>query len=147
AITGWKQEGRIWVARVPEGLKSFRTLYDRAGRLPRARSAGFSPTKDYRTGEGLDRSTLYFPPNTLRNWPNLEDVEIMIRPNYGWVLNLLPLESVDEQAGIARTRIPASYPMLQVRWGLRDINANGTAWIENVLAALDEPGEWVLNTQ
>jgi hypothetical protein len=46
-----------------------------------------------------------------------------------------------------RTRIPASYPMVRIRWGLRDVNAKGTAWIENVRAALDEPGEWTLQAR
>lgn len=146
-ISGWRREGDLWVADLPPALKPFRTLYDRNGRLPRARSAPFSPTRDYRTAEGLDRFTLHFPPGKIKNWPNLEDVEIMIRPNYGWILNLLPLESVDEQAGVARTRIPASYPMIRIRWGLRDVNAKGTVWVENTLDALDEPGEWVLDTR
>jgi len=35
--------------------------------------------------------------------------------------------------------------MLQVRWGPREMNAQGTAWVENVRAVLDEPGEWTLN--
>ena len=146
AINGWRKEGKFWVADLPASVKPFRTLYDRAGRLPRARGAAFSPTRDYRTVEGLDRFTLPFPAGALKNWPNLTDAEIVIRPNYGWVLNVLPLESVDEATGLARTQIPASYPMVQVRWGLRDVNAKGTVWVENVLAVLDAPGEWVLNT-
>ena len=95
----------------------------------------------------MDKFTLPFPSGVLKNWPNLDDVDIVIRPNYGWVLNILPLESVEESSGVARTRIPASYPMVKVRWGLRDVNSNGTVWVENVLDALDEPGEWVLNTK
>ena len=146
AINGWRKEGRFWVADLPESVRPFRTLYDRTGRLPRARNSAFSPTRDFDTGKGLDRFTLPFPPGALKNWPDLAEAEIVIRPNYTWVLNVLPLESVDESAGLARTRVPASYPMVQVRWGLPDLNAKGTAWVENVLDALDEPGEWVLNT-
>ncbi|MEO6182441.1 MAG: right-handed parallel beta-helix repeat-containing protein [Verrucomicrobiota bacterium] len=146
AIKDWKKEGKYWVADLPDSVRPFRTLYDYAGRLPRAQGSPFSPKRDYKTGEGLDRSTLYFPSGALKNWPDLEDIEIVIRPNYGWVLNVLPLESVDEQTGIARTRIPASYPMLKVRWGLPGVNSNGTVWVENVLDVLDQPGEWVLNS-
>lgn len=146
-INDWRKEGQLWVADLPESVKPFRTLYDRAGRLPRARSASFSPTRAFRTVEGMDRFTLPFPPGALKNWANLTDAEIVIRPNYGWVLNVLPLESVAEAAGLARTQIPARYPMVQVRWGLRDVNAKGKVWVENVLEALDEPGEWVQNPQ
>lgn len=147
ALTGWRKEGRFWVTDLPEGAKPFRTLYDRVGMLPRAHGPGFSPTRDYRTVEGMDKFTLPFPAGALKNWPNLNDVEVVIRPSYGWVLNILPLESVDETTGVARTQIPASYPMIKVRWGLRNVNSNGTVWVENFLDALDEPGEWVLNTQ
>ena len=52
------------------------------------------------------------------------------------MMNVLPLASVDEQQGLARTAIPATYAMQ--KYG---------CWVENVLEELDEPGEWVLNTQ
>jgi hypothetical protein len=146
-VSGWRREGKFWVADLPPSVTPFRTLYDASGRLPRARSAPFSPTRDYRTAAELDRFTLPFPAGAVRNWPNLPDVDLMIRPNYGWVLNPLPLESVDEKSGMARTAIPASYPMIRIRWGLRDVNSRGTAWIENTLDALDEPGEWVLDSR
>jgi len=147
-LTGWQPtgDGRTFITKLPAGTKPFLTLCDRTGRLPRARGPAFSPTQDYRTAETLGRSTLPFPPGAIDNWPDLADAEVVIRPNYGWILNILPIESVDTAAGLARTRIPASYPMVKVRWGLRDVNTKGTAWIENVRAALDEPGEWTLNT-
>ncbi len=145
-VTGWKKEGRLWVTDLPKPAKPIRTLYDSQGRLQRARSAPFTPTKDYRAVPELDKFTLHFPPGAIKNWPNLQDVELVIRPNFGWVLNILPLESVDESASVARTRIPASYHMVKIRWGLRDVNTKGTAWIENSLDALDEPGEWVQDT-
>lgn len=139
-------DGPRWRATLPASVRPFLTLYDPTGRLPRARGPAFSPTRDYRTGEGLDKSTLAFPPGALRDWPELADAEIVIRPNYGWVLDILPLESVDVATGLARTRIPASYPMVKIRWGLRDVNTKGTVWVENVSDVLDEPGEWTLNT-
>jgi hypothetical protein len=147
-ITGWKREreSAVWSAKLPASTKPFLTLYDRTGRLPRARGPAFSPTRDYRTVEGLDKSTLAFPAGALKNWPDLADAEIVVRPNFGWVLDILPLESVDEATGLARTRIPASYPMIKIRWGLRDVNTKGTVWVENVREVLDEPGEWSLNT-
>ncbi len=146
-IQGWRREGKLWVADLPAGMKPFLTLYDGQGRLPRARGTPFSPTADYTATPKMDFYTLPFPPGALKNWPNLRDVEVMIRPNYAWVLDMLPLESVDEQAGLARTQIPASYHMVKVRWGPRDVNTKGTVWVENALEVLDEPGEWVLDTQ
>lgn len=147
SITNWRKEGKLWVADLPADMKPFLTMYDRTGILSRARGPGFSPTRDYKSVEGMDKSTLPFPSGALKAWPNLSDVEVVIRPSYGWILNILPLESVDEAHGIATTQIPASYPMIKVRWGLRDVNTKGTVWVENALDVLDEPGEWVLNTK
>ena len=64
------------------------------------------------------------------------DVEIVVRPTRLWIMNVLPLVSVDEKAGIARTAIPATYGMNKIG-----------CWVENVLEQLDKPGEWVLNTK
>ena len=48
---------------------------------------------------------------------------------------------MDESSGTARTKLPGTYPLRPIENEKRP-----TAWIENVLEALDEPGEWVLNT-
>lgn len=138
-ITGWKKvagplpglpkaaEGKVWEASVSG---KFLTLFDDEGLLPRAQSEPFKPLK------GSNVRELHYPEGTMKNWSNVEDVEILVRPTRDWIVNMLPLESVDEQAGIARTSIKATYGM--TRHG---------AWVENVLEALDQPGEWVLNTK
>ncbi|MBC7294485.1 MAG: right-handed parallel beta-helix repeat-containing protein, partial [Thermoleophilia bacterium] len=151
-VTGWKKlepappelpaaaAGKVWVASIPEGLERFSTLFDAQGRLPRARSQGFVPT---RRG---DRRTLYFPPGQLRNWENLEDVEIHVRPFRPWVTNMLPLASVDEAAGIAKTAVSATYEIGPLPAWVHN-PSGASVWVENVLEALDEPGEWVVNTR
>jgi len=151
-ITGWKRlepapfasphitTGKVWVADMPEGMERFYTLYDGQGRLNRARNAGFLPTK---TG---DRKTLHFPEGGLKNWDNLEDVEIQVRPYRPWVINILPLASVDESSGIARTGVSATYEMGNLPPWVH--NPSGSSvWVENIIEALDEPGEWVVNTK
>lgn len=55
-------------------------------------------------------------------------------------MNILPLAGIDQTANIAHTTIPATYPM-------QPIGETATAWIENVREALDEPGEWVLDSR
>ena len=157
AVTGWKRvegelpglpeaaRGRVWVADLPEGLDRFLTLYDGDSRLPRARGNGTTPAKRYPKARAPGwRTKLEFRPGTLRAWPNLADVEILIVPQYPWVSNLLPLAEVDVSAGIAQTAVAATYPMGQVFFSRFP---NGTLWVENVLEALDAPGEWVLNMQ
>ena len=154
-VTGWtilesppaelpaNATGKVWVADIPETLEKFYTLYDDKGRLNRARDKGFVPTKP---GDG---KTLHFPEGSLKNWENIEDVEIQIRPSRAWVINMLPLESVDEKTGIAQTSVSATYGMSKLPQYLLNIMGESvpSAWVENVLEELDEPGEWVVNTQ
>ena len=131
---------KVWVADVPQVNGTpwrFFTLYDAEGRLPRARSAGFVPLP----GGKLD--VLHFPEGRLKNWPNLKDVEIVVRPHHAWIVNILPLLSVDEKTQVARTVIPATYAMN----GLHFLKGTESCWVENVLEELDELGEWVLNTK
>ena len=144
-INGWKKvtgelpglskeaKGKVLVADVPG---RFRTLYDDEGMLPRARSAGFIPR------EGGSRNELHFPKGKLKNWPNTEDVEIVVRPHHAWIVNILPLKSVNEKTQIARTAIDATYAMNKLHF----LPKTESCWVENVLEELDEPGEWVLNS-
>ncbi|MGJ8639857.1 MAG: putative glycoside hydrolase [Opitutaceae bacterium] len=120
-------EGQVWATDVSE---HFKTLYDSSGLMPRARSAGFNALNGSKT------NLLRFPKGRLKAWSNLEAIEIFVRPTRDRVVNLLPLASVEEEAGVARTTVPATYGMNR-----REV------WVENVLEALDEPGEWVLDTK
>ena len=93
--------------------------------------------------QGGSRNTLHFPEGRLKNWPNVEDVEILVRPHHAWIMNVLPLASVDEEAQIARTAIDATYAMNRLHF----LKETESCWVENVLEELDEPGEWALNTK
>ena len=115
-------QGKVLVANVSG---RFRALYDAEGMLPRARSAGF------RTTAGQGRNEFRFPEGKLKNWPNIEDVEIMIRASHQWMVNILPIVSVDEDTRNARTAIDATYAMKSL---------GESCWVENVLEELDEPG-------
>jgi hypothetical protein len=145
-IVAWKQadtglpglpenaKGKVLVADVA-GV--FKTLYDDQGMLPRARSAGFIPLS------GGSRNRLHFPKGRLKNWPNVEDVEIIVRPHHAWISNVLPLASVDEERQMATTSIDATYAMNVLHF----LKTTESCWVENALEELDEPGEWVLNTK
>ena len=158
-IEGWKElelrpEGlpelaraKVWVADVPTGLGRFRTLYDGDRRLPRARSHVFAVEEPE---EPLDdpHSTFRFSPGTIKNWTNIEDVDIIFR-RFGFTITILSLESVDEDKCIASTSIPGYGRLRSITsdrlWGVQE--GQPAAWVENVIEALDSPGEWVLNTE
>ena len=128
-----KAEGKVWEADVS---KQFYTLYDEEGMLPRARSQGFIPS------EGSGRERLKFPEGAMKSWPNLKDVELVVRPHHAWIVNILPLVSVDEEKQEAFTAVEATYKMDRLHF----LKTTPSAWVENVVDELDEPGEWALNT-
>jgi len=144
-----ESRGYIWVADLPERGETWRfnTLYDQKGLLPRARSKGFQPTtiikKPPFAYRYVDRDVLHFPEGALKEWKNLEDIEIFIRPTHSWVVNYLQLKSVNVSSLTAHTVQKGRYTLARIH-NLPDMNS---CWVENVLEALDEPGEWVLNTR
>jgi hypothetical protein len=163
-ITGWRRlshyppeipaaaRGHLWVANVGspnDSPWSFRTLYDALGALPRAQSAGFQlPEAPRIAGPESVRQTsdtLSFPPGALRSWPNLEDIEILVRPSFAWTMNILGLAEVDETHHTARTLVPATYPLQRPHHFIDTIKAS--CWVENVLEYLDRPAMWVLDTR
>lgn len=154
-----KAKGKVFVAKMPEmpiGKERFYTLYDNGKLLMRARSNGFEPTKVLTGGDGggvdwkgminADRNSLWFPNGMLKSWSNLNDIEIFVQPNVGYVTNYLALSSVDEQSGVATTKIPATYPMGKIDKHLHAMNG-GSCRVENAIDYLDSPGEWVVNTK
>ena len=143
--------GKVFVADLPEtigGNWRFRTLYNGEEPLPRASSEGFEPTT-YCPKPGLkyrwaDRNTLHFPQGELKNWPNLDDIEILIRPTAQWLVNFLPLASVDEEKLEAKTAVLGTYYLGDL--GGSHYEGVNSCWVENVIDFLDKPGEWALDT-
>jgi len=110
-ISGWQPaklvkslpaiaKGKVFVApmpAMPQGKQRFYTLFDKGELLTRARSKGFEPTKVMTGGDGggvdwkglmkANRNTLSFPGTVLKNWDNLEDIEIFVQPNVRYVTN------------------------------------------------------------
>lgn len=138
---GEEAAANVWVAKAP--ARRFFTLYDGQGMLPRARTKGFLPEP----GDVADKSEMRYPPGSLRNWPNLEDVELVIRPAEVWTMNILGLASVDEGRRVARTTLPGTYRLVRMGAHFRVPDTMPSAWIENVPEGLDSPGEWMLDTR
>ena len=152
-VSGWRRlaeghpelpaaaAGHVWVAPVPAGATdTVRALFGPGGRLPRARS-GQLPIRGRpadHAGRWDARHQFSFPPGMLRPAANLGDVELGIVPGRQFMMNLLELEALDADRGIARTRLPGTFTLLPYAGGLPE-----TAWIENSLQFLDAPGEWV----
>ncbi|ANW96096.1 peptidase [Wenyingzhuangia fucanilytica] len=130
-----KAKGNVWVADTSD---KFLTLYDEDGMLPRAQSEGFIAEEKTNA-----RDRVHFPNGTFKNWSNIQDAEIKVRPHHAWITNMLPIESVNKKSEIVNTSISATYGMNVLHF-LKDTE---NVWIENVIEALDKEGEWVLNTK
>ena len=139
-----KARGRVWVADVPTDWPVFRTLFEGDRMLPRARTRGFQQLKQPpAAGPAIDQRHLYLPAEAVRSVADFTGAEMVVVPVYPWVVNILPMTEVDRVTGLVRTAVPATYSLEPPRF---TNFPDGTVWIENVLEALDEPGEWVLDT-
>ncbi len=143
-LSGWQRtslSGNIWVADFPKDTKNPLTLYQGETRLPRARGKGFSPTKTYERSEmaGPITDTIEFPSGALKNYADLKYAEVVVRTSAAWAMNTLPLISVDEEKRIAKTA-PCNYALGRI---VSSPPTPNDMWVENVLAELDAPGEWV----
>lgn len=128
-------KGNIMVANVSD---TFLTLFDEEGMLPRAQSEGII-TEEKTNG----RNSLHIPDDAFHNYANMDDAEIKVRPHHAWITNMLPVKSFNAKKQTVTTTIDATYAMNVLHF-LKDTE---NAWVENVIEALDKPGEWVLNTK
>ena len=170
-ITGWKKlsadpknvadkaRGQLWAAPIPEGFDkswSIKSLYDGEALLKRAVSGSFryaevEKENDFnRQGKKLTSTlqyngkpvapfdrTVHYRDNDLRDWENLADIELILKDR-PWLANVIGLDSVDTKNNVAHLAVDPTY---------QTINPRNRYWVENVIDFLDEPGEWVVNTQ
>ena len=142
-------KGNVWVASIPEGIDRFYTMFDGETSIPTTHKEGFTfkdikyeGAKSMNVRHDKDRyllRKLEFEGGILKNWPNLEDIEVGFAP-VPWTMNMLELESVDVEKGIAWTVLEANAPPAAKK-------SHTKPWVENVIDHLDTLGHWVVNTQ
>jgi hypothetical protein len=137
---------RAWLVDIPEvkaGSWRFRQLFIGGERRARTR---LPKQGDYRieslpgyTGDFLRSPTkrfVYATGDIVPGWRNLPDVEIVGITK--WLDNRLPIESVDEKARTVTFDRPSLFALLMG-------DKPGHYWVENVVEALDTPGQWYLD--
>ncbi|NQU43998.1 right-handed parallel beta-helix repeat-containing protein, partial [bacterium] len=156
-VSGWRKldapvEGlsdkareSVWVADLPEAREGnwiFSALFDGEGLLTRARTGPFQAREDA-TPE--DRETLHFQGTDVKRFSLLESAEIAMTPGWPFSWDFLPLESVAEDACVARTALPSTHNLTTPQ---RDWLGPDCAkyWVENVLEGMQGPGNWALDT-
>jgi hypothetical protein len=131
--------GKVWIADIPHEIDRLFTLYDGYDRLPRARGTGFSPVASVDKKAAADKFS--FPANAIGNGSDLKEGELLVIPTADYEMNILPLASVDANAHVCTTAGLASRPIGKVKF------VAVSAWCENTLDVLDQPGEWVVNNR
>lgn len=118
--------------------------------------AGFAPTRSEQFVDCIDDMEGYrsgpfdkleFPAGALKNWSNLTDVEVRIRPTWAWLLNILPLAEVDEQALVARTAVAATYPMRRQVFEEAFNLGSDSCWVLNSYEHLSKYGDWAADSK
>ena len=135
--------GHVWMADVPPSWPVFRTLFEDSVLLPRASTPGYNQLAEAPKGApAIDLTHLYLPQEALQAVADFRQAEMVVVPQWPWVVNILPMTKVDRATGMVRTAVPATYALNPPRFGRFP---RGTLWIENVLEGLDAPGKWVLD--
>lgn len=140
----------VWQADMPEEVTNFFVMFENERMLKRARGEGFqSPKQNFKkfatrnTKNLADRylnKRLEFPQGTIKNWRNLEDVEVFFT-GVPWTQSISPIASVDLEKRVATLKYEGNTPPSTTP------KPDHPSFIENVVDVLDQPGEWVVNTQ
>ncbi|MGB0372169.1 MAG: right-handed parallel beta-helix repeat-containing protein [Opitutales bacterium] len=160
--TSASAKGKLWYTDIPNSSSDWKitSLYDGLELLTRSRSDYFEVSEkhvqDIANAQPKDtRRALTFgdPPvvfsrkltfneGDLRDWENIQDIEIFMSPKHHWLINILPLESIDIANNKATFTIEPTY-------GFSGKPGNKTKdkyKVDNAIDFLDEPGEWVFNS-
>ena len=133
--------GKIWVAKLPDDLTSFNTLYNSQQMLPRARTKGMSHLRKVDSeGDGL-HNTIPLDKEIIQDMFNPKNAEIVVIPGFAWVLNILPVKSVDYSTGVVSLGAQSTYPLYETHW----FSKLESIWVENTFKGLDASGKWVLD--
>ncbi|MFI3269278.1 MAG: right-handed parallel beta-helix repeat-containing protein [Rikenellaceae bacterium] len=152
-------KGKIYVTRIPEGLGRVYNIYNNGERIDRSHREGFQikpldpiPLERHKTTK-IDNVTNYKssrsmnvyydkdrylltqfnyddPEGLLSNLVNIDEVEVGFAP-VPWVMNLLPLKSIDTKRKIVYTTLEANAPAGSKL-------SHTKPWVENVLEYLTE---------
>ena len=159
-ITGWRQEGALLVADVPEAANrqwTFGALWVNGERRVPARTpnsrqpSGDFPQEgeEFRTlgpvvekdagGNDVKSATKFqYRPGDIQNWPDLKDAFVVVF--HSWAASILRVKNLDEQNHIVEFTGPA-------RWPFGYWQPDQRYFVEHIFAGLDQPGEWYLNRE
>lgn len=151
-ITGWRKgNGSVWIATIPavkDGSWYFHQLFVNGQRRTRART----PNVGYLYTEGIlapfDRSKWYqadilakrgfrFRDQDIERWKNFGDALLVIY--HSWTTSIHFITELDPQERTVKLAPASAWP-IGYWW-----EYNTRYHVENIMEALDQPGEWYLD--
>lgn len=117
-----------------------KSIFDPDGMLARARGKGFRPELPYENipqAIWKDYYPITIPRDAVGALQHDAGIELLIIPMYYWIMNILPVTSIDRSAGRLMALWPATYLLKQ-----NHMEDMPSAWIENAPEYMDEVGEW-----
>lgn len=158
-IPNWTQEGKLWVADLPEassGQWGFGALWVNGERRTLARTPnaahvngdypvdqdffytdGPVMVKDPASGKEVKSSTQFrYHEGDLKPWEGLADAVVVVY--HSWETSELRVKNLDEQNHVVEFTGPAA-------WFFGYWTGKQWYYVENLFEALDQPGEWFLN--
>lgn len=151
-ISGWKKEGNLWTASLPEITSSdwrFHSIWvdgKRRGvcRTPNEgffKTAGRAPaTENTTTGDKIIQSNVAFrfKAGDVKRWENLDDALVVVL--HSWETSFHHVSAIDEEKRIITFRNAA-------RWTFEEWGPEQRYYVINTPEGLDAPGEWYANRQ
>lgn len=137
--------GEVWVAAVPESAGIPKTVYDSQGMLPRARTKAIAHLRESESwrGSGEYHHMLPFEKGSTKDLFHPQNAEILVIPAAPWTMNILPVSRVDHETGMVYLGAASTYALAAPRFYM----GPEAIWVENTFAGLDEPGEWVFDSE
>ncbi len=141
-ITGWREEGGVWVADLPEAWDGteFAALYVNGARRMPARMPNdgeYFHTAGKVKDAARPNGTFRFQEGDLKPFRNMDGARVVVF--HAWETSVHRIENLDLEKHIVTFKNDATWAFEQ--WGPKQ-----RYYVENVFEGLDQPGEWYLDT-
>ncbi|NWK54145.1 right-handed parallel beta-helix repeat-containing protein [Verrucomicrobiaceae bacterium N1E253] len=91
---------------------------------------------------------LFYPKGAIRQWHNLEDIELFLFTRAEWLHEIRGLQSVDPENRRAFFDFPSKFSTEMRRWRMTHPEKYPYEFfVENAIDYMDEPGEWCVNSK
>ncbi len=91
---------------------------------------------------------LFYPKNSIRQWRNLEDIELFLYTRAEWLHEIRGIKSIDKTNRRLFFDFPAKFSTEMRQWRIRGAEKYPYEFfVENALDYMDEPGEWCFNSR